>query len=94
VLPYVLFAFFALHFMLGDLAQEQRRTLRHQHGPFWIARRFTADHYALRSTDTPFWSWFPNNVTLTGGGPGEPHPRQRVRGEQAQDVWKLDLERQ
>jgi hypothetical protein len=72
----------------GDLAQEQRRTLRHQHGPFWIARGLTADHFApvdgcailelvrQRPDCEP---------GVEGGGPCDPQPRQRVSGEQAQD---------
>ena len=94
VLPYILFALFPLYFMLVTSLKSNAELYDVNAVPFWITHGLTADHYRLLSTDTPFWSWFPNNVTLTGGGPGEPHPRQRVRGEQAQDVWKLDLERQ
>src|SRR4029453_15074419 len=33
--------------------------------PFWISRGITSDHYALLSTETPFWSWFANSLIVS-----------------------------
>ena len=63
--PYVLFALFPLYFMLVTTLKSNAELYDVNAAPFWISRGLTADHYALLSTDTPFWSWFANSLIVS-----------------------------
>src|SRR5262249_49803246 len=65
VLPYVLFALFPLYFMLVTSLKSNAELYDVNAVPFWISRGLTADHYALLSADTPFWSWFANSLIVS-----------------------------